>query len=390
MLRLMYLAFLYWWYGGSLSTRSEELAAGSSVEGGSATSTFPPAPSHPSIENSTLRAPSTDSQLQHLSTSPTEAALGNAERGVHSWIGGVHGGSGNDDLREEQNKLKRAVILDKLVPLTVLISIVSDLDVFADWYFFNEGLEGDTQILTKVALAFTVIGTLMYVLLTLEFHPISMLQTRMTGRPLSPLQHVPLGWQLAINMVVEDIPQLVITCMASPASVAGVLNITTAVFSLMSKITEGFATRNDLPMSSKLGMIEEDPGVVRHMMVQRRKSEQLAAIAAKLAVLVNKYRQERDLKRQRAFAFQVMQVDPGFLNESLNYIREQLEVEELDISYSGLKGEQTWGLYFARSSKFDWAKLGRGVSFDCIISPLMTIPVVFSAMSIRASKFQLV
>ncbi|CAM9968471.1 unnamed protein product [Ectocarpus fasciculatus] len=255
----------------------------------------------------------------------------------------------SEDLRRT---LKRSAIWEKVTPLTVLTSIVSDLDLFADWYFLKEGLEDAQELVADVAFVLTIVGTVMYVLLTLEFHPVSEAWTWCRGgRALSPLQHVPLGWQLLLNAVVEDIPQLVITWVTSPTSVAGVLNIATAGFALLAKMAEGFATRKDLPMSSQLRMIDTDPGVVQHLLNARHKAEELAANAATLAVLVNRFgmenaavarnpENERHSKRLIATAYQVMQVDPGFLNGELGYIREKLEVSRLDLGHSGLKGKE--------------------------------------------------
>ncbi|CAM9966376.1 unnamed protein product [Ectocarpus sp. 6 AP-2014] len=254
-------------------------------------------------------------------------------------------GGNSEDLRRT---LKRSAIWEKVTPLTVLTSVVSDLDLFADWYFLQEGLEDAQELVADVAFVLTVVGTVMYVLLTLEFHPVSEAWTWCRrGRALSPLQHVPLGWQLLLNVVVEDIPQLVITWVTSPTSVAGVLNIATAGFALLAKMAEGFATRTDLPMSSQLRMIDTDPGVVQHLLNARHKAEELAANAASLAVLVNRFGAEnaampteRNSKRLVATAFQVMQVDPGFLNGELGYIREKLEVSMLNLGRFGLKGKE--------------------------------------------------
>lgn len=258
-------------------------------------------------------------------------------------------GASSDESKNKELEmlLKRISIVDKLTALTVLTSILSDLDLFADWYFFRQGLEGESTVTSDVALAFTVVGTVVYVLLTVEFHLFNTVVTLWCrkGEPLNPLQHVPLGWQLFLCVALEDIPQLIITCVTSPTSVAGVLNIATAGFAVLAKIAEGFETRRDLPMSSQLRMVEEDPGIVRHMMVQRREAEELTARAANLAYYVNQYRQVPKLdsssdKRRAASAFRVMQVDPEFLNGKLNYMREKLEVSKLDFNFSYLKGEQ--------------------------------------------------
>ena len=274
-------------------------------------------------------------------------------------MGHVQGAPG-DGISDGDVKmlLKRVTIVDRLTVLTVLTSIVADLDLLADWYFFTEGLEGASPLISDVALAFTVIGTTVYVLLAVEFHFVSEARACCTGKPLSPLQHVPLGWQLFINVAVEDIPQLIITSITSPTSAAGVLNVATAGFSLMAKTAEGYATRNDLPMSSQLRMVEEDPGVVRHILVTRRDAQKLAEHAASLATLANQFRNGTEADRRMMIrarrgeaviprydgfrsgvAFRVMQLDPGFLNGKLNYIRKGLEVSSLELRGISLKGE---------------------------------------------------
>lgn len=355
MLRLAYLAILYWWQGGGLSSLSEELTAESSDEDTSTTTTSTAdntsGGNTQKTSSTSTPAPASASQLQAPPARgiTAAAALGNAERGVGSNTVHAQQGASSDESKNKELEmlLKRISIVDKLTALTVLTSILSDLDLFADWYFFRQDLEGESTVTSDVALAFTVVGTVVYVLLTVEFHLFNTVVTLWCrkGEPLNPLQHVPLGWQLFLCVALEDIPQLIITCVTSPTSVAGVLNIATAGFAVLAKIAEGFETRRDLPMSSQLRMVEEDPGIVRHMMVQRREAEELTARAASLAYYVNQYRQvpksdSSSDKRRAASAFRVMQVDPEFLNGKLNYMREKLEVSKLDFNFSYLKGEQ--------------------------------------------------
>ena len=276
---------------------------------------------------------------EHSSTREAAEVSNNGDGGVHPipvQMQGVSGDESGDD--EIQTQLKRISIVENMSALTVLTSIVSDLDVFADWYFLNE--EGQESDIFDVALAFTVVGTIMYILITVEFHFISMARTWWRkDRPLNPLEHVPLGRQLLINVLVEDIPQLVITWVTSPTSVAGVLNITTAVFALLTKAAEGFERRNELPMSSKLQMVEEDPMVVRHMLAQRRNAEELASKAASLTVLVNEHRRETSSEGQRRTAFRIMQATTDFLNGKLDFVRQKLDVPSLDLDDLGLQGE---------------------------------------------------
>lgn len=238
-------------------------------------------------------------------------------------------------------RLKRRKIREKITPLMMLTSIVADLDLFADCFFVIEGLEGQSQLLSDFALTFTIIGTCMYVLVTLEFHPVSKAWTCFRTEPLRPGQHLSLGRQLLLNVVVEDIPQLVITVIADPTSAAGVLNISTAGFSLLAKAAEAVTTLHDPPMSAQSRNIEEDPEFVQYLHDQQVSAQRLVATTS---VLVDKYREEvlrgGDPKRSAAVVFEIMQADGGFMGGALGYVRKKLDVPNLDISSSGLKGEK--------------------------------------------------
>lgn len=354
MLRLAYLALLYWWHEGSLCALIMSPFRAQPLEGLEqdpdvevANEEAVPSSSH-TLEVEEKKgevAPASGSQEQGFSASPGEKSARNAQstsptmssRGAHDKSRGPPFG----------NELKRAAILAKLTPLTALTSFVADLDLFADWYFLEEGLEDEAALVSDVALAFTIVGTVAYVLITLEFHPVSKAWACWQRKPLSPLQHVKLGWQLLLNVIVEDIPQFAITLATGPRSVAGVLNIGTAVFSLLAKAAEAFATKHDVPMSAQLRMIETDPGIVRHLHLQQQRAEQLAVIAARLTVLVSTCRREQTAGRDQAsaaIAFQIMQVDADFMKAELSDVRQLLDVSHLDLSTCSLRGENLLGL----------------------------------------------
>eukprot|EP00903_Cladosiphon_okamuranus_P020906 g19199.t1 len=238
------------------------------------------------------------------------------------------------------NSLKRDIIREKMTPLMMLTSVVADLDLFADWLFFEEGLEGQPQLLADFALAFTIVGTIMYALVTLEFHPISKVWTWLRkGVPLGEGQHVSLGRQLLLNIVVEDVPQLIITGIADPTSGAGVLNLATAGFSLLAKGAEAVSTLHDPPMAAQARKIEADPGAIRYVNRQKRKAEELVA---RTTGLLTTYREEgrrgRNGNGLAAIAFRIMQVDGGFLDGELAYVRKKLDVPVLKLGASGLGG----------------------------------------------------
>eukprot|EP00752_Nemacystus_decipiens_P014562 g12969.t1 len=315
MLRLLYLSFLYWRCGGivwALVTGKEQkpgapggsTASGSIVEDGSG-GIAPAARLPPSGSRSRGRGDEDDAQR--------DAAL--------------------------VNSLKRSIIREKITPLMMLTSVVADLDLFADWLFLTEARAGQSQLLSDFALAFTVVGTFIYLLVTLEFHPISALWTFLRGKNLSPSQHISLGQQLLLNVVVEDIPQLVITSIIDPTSVAGVLNITTAGFSLLAKAAEAVSTLRDPPMSAQARRIEEDPVFIQHAKTQKLKTERLIAA---MAMLVGKYREEVihgvDATRLVVIAFEIMQADGSFMDGALDYIRRRLDVYALSLPMRELKG----------------------------------------------------
>eukprot|EP00752_Nemacystus_decipiens_P014567 g12973.t1 len=315
MLRLVYLSLLYWRCGGNVwalfrgKKEQPEASSDSTVSGDA-------------VENG-------NSGVAPASQVPPVLSPSGSTRG------------GYDAPRDPAlvDSLKRRIIRDKITPLMMLTSVVADLDLFADWLFLKEGLEGQSQLLSNFALAFTVVGTFMYVLVTLEFHPISKVWTCLRGRPLSPEQHVSLGWQLLLNVVVEDVPQLIITGIADPTSGAGVLNIATAGFSLLAKAAEAFATLRDPPMSAQARKIEEDPGIIRYI---NRKKLEIDRMAATIAGLIGEYRDAvirgADSQRPAAIAFKIMQADGGFMDGELGYVRGTLEIAELDLSECRLEG----------------------------------------------------
>lgn len=307
MLRLAYLLSLYVWYGGNLSS----LVKRQSQELGSA-------------DKSSIAPYTADGRVVDGSTSATTP--------THT-----------EESPARGNDLKRGAIVDKLTALTVVTSIVADLDLFADWYFFNEGLESEPALISSIALAFGVIGTVMYVLLTVEFYLVDEAWALCGGGgKLSPLQHVPLGWQLAASVIAEDLPQLAITCVTTPSSVAGVVNIATAAFAVLAKTAEAFATRRELPIHAQLRMIETNPRVARRLFERRRTAEELANNAARLAVLANELEKlgisGSDPKRQAAIVFEIIQTDNEIMNDELSNLRDQLATT-FDLRECGIDGK---------------------------------------------------
>ncbi|CAM9340329.1 unnamed protein product [Ectocarpus sp. 12 AP-2014] len=141
--------------------------------------------------------------------------------------------------------LKRRLIKRTFSPSLALSSIVADIDVSADWYFWTTSDFETSKYagLDTVALTFTVLGTLTWLLLATD--GLGWLRVYACNNASSGVFRY---WSL-INSFVEDLPQLIITFMTTGFStVAGALNIATAVFAFMGKVAEAYASRvDDLP-----------------------------------------------------------------------------------------------------------------------------------------------
>lgn len=166
---------------------------------------------------------------------------------------------------KDRQTLKRRTILDRLTPIVFLTSFMSDLDLVTDWAFLRYGLAGQGVFITRVALFFAIVGTVMWALSTTEFALMSKVRTMWKNHPLSRLEHVGLGWQLLANVVMEDLPQFIITIITKPSSVTGVLNLVTSGLSLSAKIVQGLSTKRAPSLSTQFMMIDQDPAVTRHL-----------------------------------------------------------------------------------------------------------------------------
>ncbi|KAG5182862.1 hypothetical protein JKP88DRAFT_272832 [Tribonema minus] len=86
-----------------------------------------------------------------------------------------------------RNEMKKRIIDKKLDPLTVIASIAADLDAASDWAFFYDlghrsggAAYPHVMRMYKAALAFTVVGTLIWLLVWSEFHPVASALERIT------------------------------------------------------------------------------------------------------------------------------------------------------------------------------------------------------------------
>eukprot|EP00903_Cladosiphon_okamuranus_P009203 g8789.t1 len=114
---------------------------------------------------------------------------------------------------------------------------------YHDFWVISDFGSSKYQGLDTVALTFTVLGTITWLLLATD--GLGWFRVYACGNASSGIFRY---WSL-INSFVEDLPQLVITFMTTGFStVAGALNIATAVFAFMGKVSEAYASRvDDLP-----------------------------------------------------------------------------------------------------------------------------------------------
>lgn len=166
---------------------------------------------------------------------------------------------------EDRKTLKRRTILARLTPIVLLTSFVSDLDLVTDWTFLKYGLVGQGLLIRKLALFFAIVGSVMWALSTTEFALLSKMRTMWKTNPLARLEHVGLGWQLLANVIMEDLPQFIITVITKPNSVSGVLNLATSGLSLSARIIHGLSSKREPSLSTQFKMIDQDPAVTRNL-----------------------------------------------------------------------------------------------------------------------------
>lgn len=142
--------------------------------------------------------------------------------------------------------LKRRLVKESFTPALVLSSIVADIDVVTDWYFFQSDdlQESGYDGIITAALVFTVLGTMAWLMLATD----GLGWLKINACPGDACGKFGRYWTL-INTLLEDLPQLVITFLTTGLdSVPGVLNVTAASFAFLAKSAEAYGNRgNDLP-----------------------------------------------------------------------------------------------------------------------------------------------
>ena len=97
----------------------------------------------------------------------------------------------------------------RLGAIQILVSVAGDLDLVADWLFYNEvALDSDVDDgLRKALLVFCVFGTLCWILIVSDGH----LYTWLLRHLLFGTERYSTGRLLAIGVILEDLPQVILT-----------------------------------------------------------------------------------------------------------------------------------------------------------------------------------
>lgn len=235
---------------------------------------------------------------------------------------------------EDQNrtrKLKRRIILRKLGPWTLFSSIIADFDVVADWLFYASDVYTKGGVIQVVGLGFAVLGTFLWFMLVTEGHILDwgvqcffssggcsrkreqqQLQQHHDEMPLGILEHISLKWQMGLNVVFEDIPQLIVTLLVENSinTATGVFNVTTSAFSFLAKVADVLeASRDSAPMAVQLRMVDIESGVTETLLDAQdeleKQAEKAAGVVAALAGLAKDSEEERSRNM-----FRVLQLAP--------------------------------------------------------------------------------
>ena len=222
---------------------------------------------------------------------------------------GLKGAKARKDGEEEKkgswrpDGLRRRLIKKSITPSLMLTSILADIDVAADWYFWVSADFTGTQFegIEGVALFFAVVGTITWLVLATD----ALGWLRVYACRNSPLWGTFLLWPL-INVFVEDLPQLVITFMTTAFdTVAGTLNIATAAVSLLVKVVEAYGSRTD-DLPSDFSLIDHNgSSIVQRRMELDDDVRQQKRTIAKLTPLISEVNESPDLpmSMQKAFKF---------------------------------------------------------------------------------------
>lgn len=249
------------------------------------------------------------------------------------------------DSPEHQRDLKRRVILPKLGMWAVVSSFIADSDVVADWLFYITDVSSAEGAIPKFGLAFAVLGTILWFVHVTEGHVVDKAIRFVTLRcymlcgickaavvsntPLGYLEYLPLRLQLALNVVFEDLPQLVITFLVEDSikSTAGVVNVTTAALAVLAKVVDVIQkSKADAPLAMQLRMIEVEYVVMGELLDAQDEAEEKANASAELVLALAELSKGSPADRSRR-ALVLLHKSPEYVEA----VQRRFRQEELEI-----------------------------------------------------------
>jgi WD40 repeat protein len=196
---------------------------------------------------------------------PEEAAKAGAQEWATS---DMYDGKGHRNLSPRSAPEKKPAKQQRpFRAMAALTSLASDLDIISDWLFYRDSLHKDRQyranyeedpsddalpylippMLLKLLLAVCIAGTFMWLTLATD------------GRVLTPLlkhlgvDKVSMGYLLFLCVMVEDLPQVVLTFIVSDyyeddqsLSNYALVNLSMSVYDTLIKLAEAYDERNDV------------------------------------------------------------------------------------------------------------------------------------------------
>lgn len=250
---------------------------------------------------------------------------------------------GNPD---NQDYLKRRVIRRKLGIWAVVSSFIADSDVVADWLFYTTDVSSAKGALPKFGLAFAVLGTMLWFVHVTEGHVVDKALRSVTFRccklrgisrvvlvsntPLGYLTYLPLRLQLTLNIVLEDLPQLIITFLVedSITSTAGVINVTTAAMAVLAKVVDVIQkSKAEVPLAMQLRMIDIEHVVMGELLDAQDEAEEKANASAELVLALAEVSEGSLADRSRR-AFALLHKSP----QNVEAVQRRFEHTELEIN----------------------------------------------------------
>jgi hypothetical protein len=178
----------------------------------------------------------------------------------------------------EQRALKKRIILHKLrLPLAFIASTPADFDLITDWVFVGAELNGWSG-LRIAAFCFSVIGSIMWASVAFEVPLVAQIWRKALKKHID--QRMPAGVLLLANMIVEDVPQLIITAIDSMQK--GKLNALAAIN------FAGSGSWHEVQTRAELNMVEQAAAAMEIVLDKRDDAHDAARAAARLTDLVFK------------------------------------------------------------------------------------------------------